>query len=367
MNEFSLINKLIKPIASKFKESQLLQDDVAKINIDSYKNSQEIVITKDILVENVHFFLSDGAKNIAKKIIAVNLSDIASAGARPLYYLLGIGKKNQIDDNLDNNFWQIFFREIKKINKKYNIGLIGGDTVSSKELFFSITAIGIVEKGKNLIRSNAKNGDLIWVSNFIGDAFLGLKIMEKLLNATNYLDNKNIYKNIHCSDKVQKYFINKYQAPAPQIKLGRALVERSISNCACDISDGLLADVANIAKASNLQANLFLDKIPFSNNSKSAINQIAKNNKIDYTQLKLDLISGGDDYQLIFTTSSDKKKQVEKLSKELKIKLSYIGEMSKIKQKLKKDEKDKSKYYINLLNNSLENKKIKINKTGYEH
>ena len=69
MNEFSLINKLIKPIASKFQESQLLQDDVAKVNIDSYKNSQEIVITKDILVENVHFFLSDGAKNIAKKIM----------------------------------------------------------------------------------------------------------------------------------------------------------------------------------------------------------------------------------------------------------------------------------------------------------
>ncbi|MCE2687029.1 MAG: thiamine-phosphate kinase [Rickettsiales bacterium] len=363
MNEFSLINKLIKPIASKFHESQLLQDDVAKINIDSYKNSQEIVITKDILVENVHFFVGDGAKNIAKKIVAVNLSDIASAGARPLYYLLGIGKKNQIDDN----FWQIFFREIKKTNKKYNIGLIGGDTVSSRELFFSVTAIGEVEKGKNLLRSNAKNGDLIWVSNFIGDAFLGLKIMEKLFNTANYLDNKNIYKNIYCSNKVQKYFMNKYQSPTPQIKLGRALVEKSISNCACDISDGLLMDVANIAKASNLQANLFLDKIPFSNYSKAIIKQIAKNNKINYVQRKLDLISGGDDYQLIFTTSSDKKKQVEELSKELKIKLSHIGEMSKIKQQLKKDEKTKSKYYINLLNNSLENKKIKINKIGYEH
>ncbi len=166
MHEFQLIDKVFKPLTKGHGAAQNLADDVAKISI---KNDEELIISKDIFVEDIHFLKKDGAFKIASKLLRTNLSDLASAGATPLYYMLGFSKNK----NLDDKFITEFARGLKSVQDEFELCLIGGDTVSSEKLFFSVTIFGSIKKNKNLLRSQAQEGDLIFVSGTIGDAFIG--------------------------------------------------------------------------------------------------------------------------------------------------------------------------------------------------
>ncbi len=316
MQEFQLINKIFKPLTEGHEASRNLADDVAKI---SPKKNEELVISKDLLVENVHFLKKDGGFKIASKLLRANLSDLAAAGATPLYYMLGFSKNK----HLDKKFLHEFARGLKAVQDEFSLSLIGGDTVSSDQLFFSVTIFGSVKKGKILSRNAAKSGDLIFVSGSIGDAFLGLSCQE------NFLRNRHFF-------------------PTPRIDLGKKLLEKSLSKCAIDVSDGLLADLRHICEESKLDAQIFLDKIPLSKSAKSEL--IRGKAKI------LDLLSGGDDYELIFSVNPKNYKKVMALSKLLKLDLTCIGEFKNSPRK---------KFEISL--HDQKNQKIKITKFGYEH
>ena len=163
MLEFEFINKILLPLAQNSKltkknPSQNLEDDVALIN---FNKDSDLIISKDIFIEDVHFLKSDGAQKIASKLLLTNLSDIASSGGKPLYYMMGFTKNSTLDDN----FYREFGEALKNLQQKYKLFLIGGDTSNSTKLFYSITIFGIVKKNKILSRKNAKNGDLIFVSN----------------------------------------------------------------------------------------------------------------------------------------------------------------------------------------------------------
>jgi len=317
MQEFDLIETYFKPLSNK-KNSFCLTDDVAKI---SPKKGKEIVISKDLLIEDVHFKKEDGGHAIACKALLSNLSDLASSGATPLYYMLGFSK----NDDLDKNFYDAFALGLKEIQKKYKIKLLGGDTIKSKKLIFSITIFGEVKKDKILLRKNAKKGDLIYVSGNIGDSYLGLL-------------NKN-----------DKYFSQKHFLPTPQIKLGQALLKNKLSQCAIDISDGLLADLNHICNSSKLSANIFLNQIPISN---QAARHLKNNKKIKI----LDLISAGEDYELIFSANEKDAKKIEKLAKKLKLPLKNIGFFDK-----------KTNKTPNITIFDKNNKIVKFKKLGYVH
>ena len=319
MDEFTLINKYFRPLTNP-KNSQNLDDDVALIGND-------LVVSKDIIVQDVHFTLKDTAYNIANRLIRSNLSDIAASGTKPLYYMLGFCKNHHVNEN----FLHSFSKALKEINEEFNISLIGGDTVKSKDkLFFSITIFGQKEK-EILSRKNAANKDLIFVSGTIGDAMLGRKITEGKITA-----NKE--------DK--QYLINRYYKAEPRIKLGRELLKNNLSKSAIDVSDGLLADIKQIGKSSNLQATIFQNKIPLSKAAKN----ILKNKELSI----LDLSTAGDDYELIFTTKAIYLKEIARLSKKLKIPLTNIGYF----------QQTLDKKLINLIDG---NNEIEINKFGYEH
>ena len=315
MKEFEIINDLFKPLGKNHKSAQNFEDDAAKISL---KKDQELIVSKDIMVENTHFLKKDGAFNIASKLLRVNLSDLAASGAKPLHYLLGFCKNK----NVNKKFTEDFANGLKSAQDKFNINLIGGDTVNSKELVFSITIFGIIKKNQQLLRNKAKNGDLIFISQNIGDAYLGRIIKDK---------------------ELQKEYLH----PTPQIALGQELVKKELSKCAIDISDGLLSDLNHICQSSKLNADIFLEKIPFSNKAK----KLCKERKINL----LDLLSGGEDYQLIFSVNPKNRENIQKLAKKLKIKLTEIGFFKKAKEKT---------FKINLFD---KNKKLKIKKFGYEH
>lgn len=318
MKEFELIEKIFKPLTKGHAAAQNLADDTARFSL---QKNEELVVSKDIYLEDVHFLRSDGGFKIASKLLLTNISDLASAGATPLYYMLGFS----FNKNLGNDFCKEFARGLKKVQEQYKLGLIGGDTISSKKLFFSVTIFGKIKKGETMLRQNAKEGDLIFVSGNIGDAFLGLKKRFTGLSAAekNYLSNRHFF-------------------PTPRIELGKKLAQKKLAKCAADISDGLLSDLRHICIASKLKAEILLDEIPFSAAAKKTKNDL------------LELMSAGDDYELVFTAAKKDSQKIFALAKELKQKISCIGEMKK-----------SSKPGIELLDSN--GKKIPIKKFGYEH
>lgn len=325
--EFDLIKTYFKPLSNNSKESQGLQDDVARIAI---KDGYDLVVSKDISIEDVHFKKADGGFNIANKLLKSNLSDLAAAGADPLYYMLGFSKPKEDDEVFIKDFYQ----GLKEVSEQYKISLIGGDTIRTKDkLFFSITIFGQVKKGLSLNRNNAQSEDLIFTSGTIGDAFIGLSISNKTLDVTLNKEEKN-------------FLLQRHLNPTPQIELGKRLLQENLANSAIDISDGLLADLNHICQASKLGAVIYQDKIPISISAKSFL----KNSKQDSI---LDLISGGDDYELIFTALKKNEKRILELSKKIGVQISNIGYL------------DNSTSGTILLDRN--NKKISIKKLGYQH
>ena len=333
MNEFELINKLFKPLVKESLISQDLSDDVAKISV---AKDEELIVSKDIACENVHFLLKDGGYKIANKLLRCNLSDIASSGANPLFYMLGFSKKKIFD----NVFISDFVSGLKDVQQQFNISLIGGDTISVKKnsdpLFFSITIFANAKKGRILSRKNAKEGDLIFVSGAIGDAFLGLSLIK----------NDEYIKKFNFTKKEQEYLVNRHYFPEPRIELGRQLIAQNLSSCAIDVSDGLLSDLHHICNSSNLSCEVYFEDIP-----------TFFTKRIDYSNGK-DLITKGDDYELIFSASKEKFTQIMTLKNTLKIDISCIGEFVK-----KKDSVDQ----ITVFSNKFRHNIIEFSNFGYEH
>ncbi len=272
MNEFEMIERYFLPLTMGNDSVAGLQDDAAVLEIPQ---GFELVVTSDTLNENVHFLKNEAPANIARKALRVNLSDLAAMGAEPLSYQLNMAFPKKPSDD-----WLCKFSDaLLEDNKHYNIFCSGGDTTSIKGdyLSISITALGVVPKGQAVRRSGAKDGDLVVITGVVGDAFLGLKTLQK------GLDNE-IY-----SESVKRYL-----CPNPRIESVNII--RKYANAAADISDGLLADVLHIGKASNLGVELDFKKISFSKYVQHAL---------DHGLVKFkDILKGGDDYELILSVSA---------------------------------------------------------------
>ncbi|MSP33284.1 MAG: thiamine-phosphate kinase [Rickettsiales bacterium] len=323
--EFSIIDEFFKPLTNSVAAAQNLADDVAKISL---KKGEDLVISKDMIVEDVHFLRKDGGFKIASKLLRSNLSDIAAAGAKPIYYMLGFSK----DNKMDKSFFTEFARGLKESQDEFGISLIGGDTVkTSSKLFFSITILGIVKENQNLLRKNGKKDDIVFVSGNIGDAAIGL-----MLARGSKLD-------LIADEK--KYFLARHFFPTPRIKLGQSLASQNLSHCAIDVSDGLLADLQHICEESNLSAFIYQSRIPLTITKKTLPKSISP----------LDLISAGDDYELIFTAKKSAEKKILRLAKTLKIKITAIGYLKNATKKPT----------VTILDNS--DKPINFSKYGYQH
>lgn len=248
MKEFSFINSLLKPLAGK--DSQGLADDCAWFN--------GYAITKDILSAGTHFFADDAPYNLARKALRVNLSDLASCGAEPFGFMLGLA----LPKNTNEEWLVEFTKGLKSDIEQFNFQMLGGDTVyHDAPLTISVTAIGKTEKP--VIRSGAKIGDNIFVTEKIGKGFLGLK------------------------DKAEgreSEFTKHYELPNPRLDM--VPIIRKYANSCIDISDGLLADLWHICEESKLGAEIFSKDVPLAGDADIA-----------------DLLSGGDDYELCFTST----------------------------------------------------------------
>ena len=273
MDEFSVINKYFNWCLKDESVIKGVGDDAAIIENKGY---EQIVISTDTLVENIHFKKGTNADFIAYKSLAVNLSDLAAMGAKPKWFTLAITMPEINEKWLDD-----FSLSLKNNSLLYNINLIGGN-ISKGNLSITITIIGVVANKKYLSRHKAKLNDDIYISGTIGNA--GLSLI-----------NNTLYK------------------PMPRIDLGLALLD--LANSCIDISDGLLADMKKLLN-NNLGVDINIKDLPL---KKDVYEYVTTNNNQD-----LPLISG-EDYELCFSVVKEKREQIYFLAEKLDIKLTRIG------------------------------------------
>lgn len=286
--EFAFIAHRMRPLATAPGALNLI-DDAALVD----PGGMQLVVTKDAMVAGVHFLADDPASQIAQKLLRVNLSDLAAMGAAPIGYLLALARSPEIDDD----WLAAFSAGLAADNTEFEISVLGGDTVSTPgPLTLSLTAIGELPTGTALLRSGAKSGDDIWVSGTLGDAALGLAVLQGKLDV---------------AKDVGAPLIERYRLPRPRLALGQAL--RGLAHAAIDISDGLVADLGHVATASGLSATLRADLLPLA--------------AADLPGAREAALAGGDDYELLFTAPPDRRVAITELARELALPLTRIGAM----------------------------------------
>jgi thiamine-monophosphate kinase len=293
--ELDLIAKYFAPLSLSSKGALGLHDDAALMEVPS---GYEAVVTNDILVEGIHFLANDPPETIAWKSLAVNLSDLASMGAKPTSYTLGFA----IPSYVEHEWIKLYVSGLEEVQNNYKIALIGGDTVSTKgPITLSITAFGHVPKNTAILRSGASAGEEIYVTGSIGGGYLGLRYLQDNL--------------IQVNGQLSSLFVQMYRKPVPRVGLGIAL--RGLATSATDISDGLIADLGNICRESDVSANIQAWDIPVP----EGVDKLIEKNCIKLQ----DIFSGGDDYELLFTVPPGSKSKVRDLACIYDLNISQIG------------------------------------------
>ena len=306
IGEFGLIESIRKDCVT-------LREDVVKgIGDDCavYRSSpgRVLLLTTDMLVEDAHFLWSSITPfQLGRKAIAVNLSDIAAMGGKPLVTLisLGIPADRAVEDI------QELYRGMTDMCGRYAVSIVGGDTVAAHEnLIINVSLIGEADEHEVLYRSGARPGDKIYLTGVVGDSGAGLAILKGQITPP---------------ESLGSHFIKAHNEPAPQIETGRALGASRLASAMIDLSDGLLADLGHIAEESGVGALLFENKIPLSRELKG-LADYADRTPLDFA------LSGGEDYVLLVTVPAKNIPEFERACKqEATSPLFQVGEIQERK------------------------------------
>ena len=291
MHEFELINKYFSKLSQNSPSSLNLNDDVF------FDKSNKIVVSIDTYIEGKHFVNFKNPGLVIKKIIRSSISDLICKGSTPKYYFISASgnKKTFTKSNLLK-----ISKSFKEEQKKYNINLGGGDTVYSNKLSFTIALIGFAKK--IVYRNKSKLNDDIYVTGSLGDSYLGLLVLK----------NK-----IRLKKKLSNYFINQHYKP--EVKYSLIGYLNKFATSSIDLSDGLISDLEKLTNVQKNSYHLFFDEIPISKNLAAVIKlkNLSKKN----------LISKGDDYQILFTANVKHRTFIKNISFLKKLKITRIGKI----------------------------------------
>ena len=291
MHEFELIKKYFSKLSQNSPSSLNLNDDVF------FNKSNKIVVSIDTYIEGKHFVNFKNPGLVIKKIIRSSISDLICKGSTPKYYFISASgnKKTFTKSNLLK-----ISKSFKEEQKKYNINLGGGDTVYSNKLSFTVTIIGFAKK--IVYRNKSKLNDDIYVTGSLGDSYLGLLVLK----------NK-----IRLKKKLSNYFINRHYKP--EVKYSLIGYLNKFATSSIDLSDGLISDLEKLTNVQKNSYHLFFDEIPISKNLAAVIKlkNLSKKN----------LISKGDDYQILFTANVKHRTFIKNISFLKKLKITRIGKI----------------------------------------
>ncbi|MEO1955417.1 MAG: thiamine-phosphate kinase [Gammaproteobacteria bacterium] len=285
LGERKIIQKYFSDVGSAYLAEQGIRvsvgDDAAII---SNPHDKESVVSIDTSIEGIHFLSSMKAKDIAYRSVAIALSDLAACGATPAWYTLALSMESNDEDWLKE-----FSEGLRIVSDEFRLPLVGGDTTKGA-LSISVQVTGYCDPGKAITRKGSLKGDLVFVSGFIGEAARELKSLRE------GEENKN--ENLT------------YLRPKARIDLGQRLI--GIASAAIDVSDGLIQDLGNICRASNLGCEILLENIPTKLSRPLTANEINQ----------------GDDYEICFSADESNLEEISSISKELGIKITAIGRMT---------------------------------------
>lgn len=296
--EFQTIRELLSPLSHP-EWARGLSDDVAVL---PSRPGYDLVLTKDALVEGVHYLSADPIDTVAQKLLRVNLSDLAAKGAEPFGYLLGCAWSARCG-------WserEAFVLGLARDQSTFEVMLLGGDTVSTPgPSSFSVTMLGWAPKGSVVGRSGARSGDKVFVTGRIGDGYLGLQAATGKLK----LDPERI-----------ATLIEHYRRPMPQLVFASAV--REFATASVDVSDGLVADLGHIAATSGARIVIDLERLPV-----SLAAQAWLEGRVDPQDALLQLATGGDDYEIAFCARRTDEARLRQWAEQAHVRLTAIGEV----------------------------------------
>lgn len=288
-----------------------------------------ILATADMMIENVHFLVKDdNGHQVGYRVMAANVSDIASMGGKPTHAMISIG----VNPDMDVAYIESVYEGMKACARAYGANIVGGDTVTSPDnLVLNVSLLGAVDEDKYLLRSTAKPGDVILVTNVLGDSRAGLDL---------------VLENCSISPEGEEYLLGRHYYSTPRVKEMAAGIAAGGITSADDISDGLGSEIHEIASASKVGAILWFDALPVSDYTR----EVAEKTGNDLTVYSL---FGGEDFEVVLTASPDKAEAIAKsVETATGTKVTVIGEIVDRFQG------------VQLLR---DNKLIELEKKGYSH
>lgn len=283
LGEFGFIDMIRSKIGPLPEGIMGIGDDCAVIPISS---REDLIVTTDLLVEDVHFLRGDiSAWRLGWKSVAVNISDIAAMGGKPLGTFLSIA----LPKDVEPDWAEEFTRGYMDISRKFDTPLLGGDTTSSKKaIAINVAVLGTVPSGKAKLRSAAVPGDLVCCTGTLGDSGAGLEVILKGYSRSS----------------VEEFLLSRHYEPVPRVSEGLELVKMPGVHAMMDISDGIGSDLVHILRASGVAASIALDKLPLS----SQLVDFCGRYGLSPEKFA---ISSGEDYELLFTVSPSCRADIE--------------------------------------------------------
>jgi thiamine-monophosphate kinase len=276
------------------------------------KEGVEWVLTTDAFLENIHFLLREHPPDaVGYKALARATSDLAAMGARPLYFLLSL----VLPAGCTGKWYDGFLEGMARAARTFGLTLAGGDTTRSTLAAVNLTIVGEIERGQAVLRSGARPGNLICISGTLGEAELGLQLLQR-----------------RGPKKWKKELLQKHLYPEPRLHLGQWLA-KGRATAMIDTSDGLSTDLRHLCELSGVGAKLWAAKIP-----KVVLPGEAKKIGLDPLRLALD---GGDDYELLFTVPKRMERHLPRAVRGVPI--TVIGEITREKRILLVDDAGRTK------------------------
>lgn len=293
IGEFGLISTIKGMVSDGEGVLAGIGDDAAVITISAGK---VVLITSDILHEGVDFELRyTEAYLLGRKAVAVSLSDLAACGGRPRAFLTSIA----LTPDTEVGFVEELYKGMLEEAGRFGISLVGGDTSKGGALVIAIVLLGEADVGEIVYRRGARVGDLIFVTGTLGDAALGLVELKK-------------------GGKGE--LVRRHLAPTPRVAAGYQIARRGLATAMIDISDGLVADLHHLAEASGVGGKLWLSSIPLSEDYQREVKE--------YTEDPYLLaLTGGEDYELLFTSPPERSKEIVGVAREIGIPITQVGEV----------------------------------------
>lgn len=311
LGEFGLIRRITSGFVLQNKETvKGIGDDAAVLRFETEK---DILVSTDMLLEGVHFDLTyTPLKHLGYKAAVVNFSDIYAMNGHPKQLFVSLACSNRFPVEALEQIYE----GIAMACKAYGVDLAGGDTTSSKAgLILSLSVTGEVERGRAVLRSGAKQGDLLVVSGDLGGAYVGLQLLEREKNV--FMDHPEAQPDLEGND----YILERQLKPEARMDVVEYLAEIGVTPTAMiDVSDGLSSEILHLCSQSNVGCNLYEEKIPID----STTYNMAREFNLDPTVCAL---SGGEDYELLFTIAQSDYEKIKGSAL-----LSVIGHMTDISE-----------------------------------